>query len=86
MSAAADLVIGGGVDFLRCHISAIGGFTPALKLAALAEFFGVQTAWHAPGDTSPVAAAANVALKQASDEMDKEIAKVTGGAKIPGIT
>ncbi|HEX4399791.1 MAG TPA: enolase C-terminal domain-like protein [Galbitalea sp.] len=62
VSAAADLVIGGGVDFLRCHISAIGGFTPARKLAALAEFFGVQTAWHAPGDTSPVAAAANVAL------------------------
>lgn len=31
-------------------------------------------------------AAANVALQQASEEMDKEIAKVTGGAKIPGIT
>jgi mannonate dehydratase len=66
VSAAADLVIRGGVDFLRCHISAIGGFTPARKLAALAEFFGVQTAWHAPGDTSPVAAAANVALDVAS--------------------
>jgi DNA-binding YbaB/EbfC family protein len=31
-------------------------------------------------------AAANVALVQAGEEMDKEIAKVTGGAKIPGIT
>ena len=31
-------------------------------------------------------AAAHVALQQASEEMDKEIAKVTGGAKIPGIT
>ena len=31
-------------------------------------------------------AAANVALVQAAEEMDKEIAKVTGGAKIPGIT
>jgi mannonate dehydratase len=62
ITAAADLVRTGGVDFIRCHISAIGGFTPAKKLAALAEFCGVQTAWHAPGDTSPVAAAANVAL------------------------
>jgi mannonate dehydratase len=62
ITAAADLVRMGGVDFIRCHISAIGGFTPARKLAALAEFCGVQTAWHAPGDTSPVAAAANVAL------------------------
>ncbi|MCU1471051.1 MAG: Mandelate racemase/muconate lactonizing protein [Glaciihabitans sp.] len=62
VSAAASLITTGGVDFIRCHISAIGGFTPARKLAALAEFFGVQTAWHAPGDTSPVAAAANVAL------------------------
>jgi mannonate dehydratase len=62
VSAAASLITTGGVDFIRCHISAIGGFSPARKLAALAEFFGVQTAWHAPGDTSPVAAAANVAL------------------------
>jgi mannonate dehydratase len=62
VSAAASLITTGGVDFIRCHISAIGGFTPARKLAALAEFFGVQTAWHAPGDTSPIAAAANVAL------------------------
>ena len=62
MTAAASLITTGGVDFIRCHISAIGGFSPARKLAALAEFFGVQTAWHAPGDTSPIAAAANVAL------------------------
>jgi mannonate dehydratase len=62
VTAAASLITTGGVDFIRCHISAIGGFTPARKLAALAEFFGVQTAWHAPGDTSPIAAAANVAL------------------------
>jgi mannonate dehydratase len=62
VTAAADLVLGGGVDFIRCHISAIGGFTPARKLATLAEFSGVKTAWHAPGDTSPIGAAANVAL------------------------
>ncbi len=33
-----------------------------------------------------VVAAANVALQMASDAMDKEIEKITGGAKIPGIT
>jgi mannonate dehydratase len=59
---AARLISRGGVDFIRAHISAIGGLTPAKKLATLAEFFGVKTAWHAPGDTSPIGAAANVAV------------------------
>jgi hypothetical protein len=34
----------------------------ARKLAALCEFFAVRTAWHGPGDVSPVGHAANVAL------------------------
>lgn len=59
---AARLVTGGGVDLLRCHISAIGGLTPGRKLADLCELSGVQTAWHAPADVSPVGAAANLAL------------------------
>lgn len=59
---AARLVTGGGVDLLRCHISAIGGLTPGRKLAALCDVFGVQTAWHAPADVSPIGAAANLAL------------------------
>ncbi len=59
---AARLVLGGGVDLLRVHISAIGGLTPARQLVALCELTGVQTAWHAPADVSPVGAAANVAL------------------------
>jgi len=50
------------IDFIRVHISDIGGLTRAWKLAALCEFFGVRTAWHGPGDASPVAHAANVAL------------------------
>jgi mannonate dehydratase len=59
---AARLVRDGGVDLIRCHISAIGGLTPARKLAILAELTGVRTAWHSPADVSPIGAAANVAL------------------------
>lgn len=46
-------------DFIRIHISQAGGITPAMKVARLAEFFNVRTAWHGPGDVSPVGHAAN---------------------------
>ncbi|MHB1598181.1 MAG: enolase C-terminal domain-like protein [Acidimicrobiales bacterium] len=46
------------IDFVRVHLSDIRGSTPARKLAALCEYFGVRTAWHGPGDASPVAHAA----------------------------
>ena len=54
------------IDFIRIHISQIGGLSPARKVAALSEYFGVRTAWHGPGDASPIAHAAQLALELAS--------------------
>jgi mannonate dehydratase len=54
------------IDFIRIHISQIGGLSPARKVQALCEFFGVRTAWHGPGDASPLAHAAQLALELAS--------------------
>ena len=50
------------IDYLRMHVSQVGGLTPCRKIAAMAEIFGVKTAWHGPGDVSPIGHAANVAL------------------------
>lgn len=54
------------IDYLRVHISQIGGLTPAIKLAHLAEAYGVRLAWHGPGDVSPVGHAAQVHLDLAT--------------------
>jgi mannonate dehydratase len=56
------LVTGRLIDFIRIHISQVGGLSMARKIAALCEFFAVRTAWHGPGDVSPVGHAANVHL------------------------
>ncbi|MEE4195814.1 MAG: enolase C-terminal domain-like protein [Anaerolineae bacterium] len=50
------------LDFVRCHISTIGGFTQARKIAAMAELLGIRTAWHGPGDVSWFGHAANLHL------------------------
>jgi mannonate dehydratase len=60
------LITGRLIDFIRIHISQIGGLSMARKVAALAEFFGVKTAWHGPGDVSPVGHAAGLALELSS--------------------
>lgn len=50
------------IDFVRMHISQMGGITPARDVALFANMYGVRTAWHGPGDTSPVGHAANLHL------------------------
>ncbi len=50
------------IDYIRVHLSQVGGFSPARKIAILAEQFGVRTAWHGPGDVSPIGHMANVTL------------------------
>jgi len=46
-------------DFIRVHVSQIGGITPAMKIARLGEWFNIRTAFHGPGDVSPVGHAAH---------------------------
>lgn len=48
------------IDFVRCDLTHIGGITEARKIAAIAEPFGIKTAWHGPGDIAPMAHSANV--------------------------
>lgn len=50
------------IDFIRMHISQMGGITPARNVAAFANMHGIRTAWHGPSDTSPVGHAANLHL------------------------
>lgn len=50
------------VDYIRMHVSQMGGITPARAVTLFANIYGVRTAWHGPGDTSPVGHAANLHL------------------------
>jgi mannonate dehydratase len=56
------LISGRLIDFMRMHISQMGGITPARNAAIFANMFGIRTAWHGPQDTSPVGHAANLHL------------------------
>ena len=61
-----DIITHRLIDFIRVHISQIGGITPARKLQLFSEQFGVRTAWHGPGDMSPLGHAANIHLDLAA--------------------
>ena len=60
------LIVNRQIDFLRMHLSDVGGLTPARKIVAMAESFGVRTAWHGPGDCSPIGHAVHLHLNLAS--------------------
>ena len=50
------------IDYMRMHISQMGGLTPARKVAAMGEIMIVRTAWHGPGDVSPIGHVAMIHL------------------------
>lgn len=58
-----ELVANRWVDYLRPHISAMGGPTLVKKLAHCAEFFGVMTSMHGPSNVSPVGHAINLHIE-----------------------
>lgn len=56
------LISGKLIDFIRMHVSQMGGLTPARHVTSLANHYGIRTAWHGPADTSPVGHAASLHL------------------------
>jgi mannonate dehydratase len=53
------------VDFIRFRISKVGGITPARKIAAMAELYGVRTAFQEGADNDPVNLAAAMHIDKA---------------------
>jgi mannonate dehydratase len=56
------LVANRWIDFIRCHISAVGGLNMGRKIAHICEFFNVRTAWHGPNNVDPVGHCYNLHL------------------------
>jgi len=56
------LIVDRLINFIRVHISQVGGLTPARKIATLAETFQVRSAWHGPMDVSPIGHVCNAHL------------------------
>jgi len=54
------------IDFIRIHITMIGGLTAGIKCAHICEAFGVRLAWHGPHDMNPVGHVAQMHLDLAS--------------------
>ncbi len=63
------LVESRSIDFMRVHISQVGGITPARKLQNYCEQYGVRICWHGPGDMSPIQHAANIHIDIAAQNL-----------------
>ncbi len=50
------------IDYLRLHISQVGGISPVRKIIGFCDTFGVRTAWHGPGDLTPIGHAVSAHL------------------------
>ncbi|KRL14513.1 enolase C-terminal domain-like protein [Schleiferilactobacillus perolens] len=61
-----DVLTNRYTDYLRLHISQAGGITPVRKIIAMAEMFGIRTAWHGPGDLSGIGHAVSAQLSISS--------------------
>ena len=64
-----ELVRKRSIDYMRVHISQVGGITPARKLQQFCEQYGVRICWHGPGDMSPLAHAANIHIDLAAQNL-----------------
>jgi mannonate dehydratase len=53
------------IDYVRVDIAHIGGISEARKIAAIAEAYHVQMAFHGPPDVAPITHAANVHVDMA---------------------
>ncbi|HEU0142382.1 MAG TPA: enolase C-terminal domain-like protein, partial [Bryobacteraceae bacterium] len=47
------------IDYVRHDLAHCGGITTGKKIAAMCEPYGILTAWHGPGNISPVTHMAN---------------------------
>lgn len=63
------LIANRSIDYIRVHLSQIGGITPARKLQMFCEQYGVRICWHGPGDMSPLAHAANIHIDLAAQNL-----------------
>ncbi len=47
------------IDYVRHDLAHVGGVTAGRKIAGLCEPYGILTAWHGPGNISPISHMAN---------------------------
>lgn len=65
ISEFAMLFCRDAAKYARVSVCAVGGLTPAKKIAAMAEAFGVKVVPHNPGNLSPISTAACIQLSAA---------------------